>query len=120
KRLPLFSNMHLADIFKYKVNVYPRHVARDFKNKHSCTRGASMKTFPMTTAASTSVLALLLGLTAPLVQGQTTTQETDAAEEVLVTGIRKAMEKSLDIKRSSTQVVESLDLSDINAMPDVT
>lgn len=77
-----------------------------------------MKTFPMLTTSSSYVLALVLGLTTNNVLAQD--QEAAEADEIVVTGIRRAMEKSLDIKRNSNQVVESLDLSDINSMPDVT
>jgi iron complex outermembrane recepter protein len=76
-----------------------------------------MKTLPLVTAASSQVLALVLGLTASSAFAQGAGEQT---EEVVVTGIRKAMEKSLDVKRNANQVVESLDLSDINSMPDVT
>src|SRR5690606_26835465 len=78
-----------------------------------------MKNSHITTAASVHVLALLLGLGSAKVFAQETTG-VDGVEEVVVTGIRRAMEKSLDVKRASTQVVESLDLSDINSLPDVT
>lgn len=77
-----------------------------------------MKISPMRTAASVPVMALVLGLGSTPLYAQNSSP--DAVEEVLVSGIRGAMEKSLDIKRSSTQVVESLDLSDINSLPDVT
>lgn len=77
-----------------------------------------MKTFPLITTSSSYVLALVLGLTSTKVLAQDV--EATEADEIVVTGIRRAMEKSLDIKRNSNQVVESLDLSDINSLPDVT
>ncbi len=78
-----------------------------------------MKTFPLITTSSSYVLALVLGLTSTNLLAQDS-EEAAEADEIVVTGIRRAMEKSLDIKRNSNQVVESLDLSDINSMPDVT
>ena len=39
-------------------------------------------------------------------------------EEVLVTGIRSALERSVEIKRSSSQIVEAITADDIGKMPD--
>jgi iron complex outermembrane recepter protein len=41
-------------------------------------------------------------------------------EEVVVVGLRGSLEKSLGVKQSSNLVMEALDLSDIEATPDVT
>jgi TonB-dependent receptor len=42
------------------------------------------------------------------------------AEEVEVVGLRESLEKSLEVKQASKFVMEALDLSDIDAIPDVT
>ncbi len=47
-----------------------------------------------------------------------TTPGGTALEEVLVTGIRVSLEKSLDVKRASTSVVEVVTAEDIQKMPD--
>ena len=41
-------------------------------------------------------------------------------EEVVVVGLRGSLEKSLEVKQASKLVMEALDLSDIDAIPDVT
>ena len=41
-------------------------------------------------------------------------------EEVVVVGLRRSLENSLEVKQTSTLVVEALDLGDIDAIPDVT
>lgn len=41
-------------------------------------------------------------------------------EEIFVTGLRISLEQSLDFKKDSSHVIEALDLSDIDAIPDVT
>ena len=41
-------------------------------------------------------------------------------EEVVVVGLRGSLEKSLEVKQTSKFVMEALDLSDIDAIPDVT
>lgn len=42
----------------------------------------------------------------------------DSVEEVMVTGIKSALERSVDIKRNSNQIVESITADDIGKMPD--
>jgi iron complex outermembrane receptor protein len=46
--------------------------------------------------------------------------EVAVTEEIVVTGMRKSLENSLELKQSAELVVEALDLSDIDAIPDVT
>jgi len=75
-----------------------------------------MKPNFLSTSVSIPVMTALLSL----MPTQSYAQDTNADDEIVVTGIRKAMENSMEIKRNSEQVVESLDLSDINAMPDIT
>jgi iron complex outermembrane receptor protein len=41
-------------------------------------------------------------------------------EEITVTGMRKGLEDSLEMKQTAELIVEALDLSDIDAIPDVT
>ncbi|MDZ7924473.1 MAG: TonB-dependent receptor plug domain-containing protein [Marinagarivorans sp.] len=45
-------------------------------------------------------------------------QDAAPVEEVLVTGMRSALERSVDIKRSSSQIVEAITADDIGKMPD--
>lgn len=45
-------------------------------------------------------------------------QQDDSLEEVMVTGIKSALERSVDIKRNSSQIVEAITADDIGKMPD--
>ncbi len=44
----------------------------------------------------------------------------DIAEEVVVTGVRAAQERAIDIKRNSAEVVDSISAEDIGKLPDTT
>lgn len=64
--------------------------------------------------ASVSVLALMFGT----LGGQANAQAEPQMETVVVTGIRATIAQGLDIKRESTQVVESIISEDIGKLPD--
>ena len=51
---------------------------------------------------------------------QTGAQPTTEVEEVIVTGIRRSQEQSIDIKRESTAIVDAISAEDIGKLPDVT
>lgn len=63
--------------------------------------------------AMASTLSLMAG--SQLVYAQQSAEET---EEVLVTGFRASLEKSLEIKRNSDSVVEAVSSEDIGKLPD--
>lgn len=63
-----------------------------------------------TAVASAAVAASFSGITYA--------QEDSSVEEVMVTGIRSALERSVDIKRNSNQMVEAITADDIGKMPD--
>lgn len=65
--------------------------------------------------ASVSVLALMFGT---LAGGAAYAQAEPQMETVVVTGIRATIAQGLDIKRQSTQVVESIIAEDIGKLPD--
>lgn len=44
----------------------------------------------------------------------------DEAEEVVVTGIRGSLERSIDIKRNSNSIVDAISAEDIGKLPDIT
>jgi iron complex outermembrane recepter protein len=44
----------------------------------------------------------------------------DATEEVVVTGVRAAQERAIDIKKNSAEVVDSISAEDIGKLPDAT
>ena len=64
-------------------------------------------------ALSTPVLAQDPGAPA-------TAEPTTEVEEVIVTGIRRSQEQSIDIKRDSTAIVDAISAEDIGKLPDVT
>lgn len=66
------------------------------------------------TALSSAILAAML---AQSVSAQETTEE-PLLEEIVVTGIRSSLNKALDIKRDSTQIVDSIVAEDIGKFPD--
>jgi iron complex outermembrane receptor protein len=53
-----------------------------------------------------------------LAQTPVATEATTSLEEVVVTGIRQSVEKSLDVKRAATNVTEVVTAEDIGKMPD--
>jgi iron complex outermembrane receptor protein len=81
-------------------------------------------------ATELSVLAVGAALLAPYAiaqeqdaaaasaQGEQTTKSGDELTEILVTGIRKALQTSQEIKKEADTVVDSITASDIGAFPD--
>jgi TonB-dependent receptor len=73
------------------------------------------KTFHKT-ALATGV-ALAIGATATPVYAQTT-QDGEVIEEIVTTGIRGSLQRSMDIKRSERGVVDAISAEDIGKFPD--
>lgn len=65
-----------------------------------------------------SSLFIALSLASGLTLAQD--QSSGNVEEVVVTGMRAALEKAIDIKQSSDKIVEAVSMDDINATPAVT
>ncbi len=63
-------------------------------------------------------LFLAISLLTPFATAQDTTQE--PVEEVVVTGMRAALEKAIAVKQNSDKVMEAVSMDDINATPAVT
>lgn len=72
----------------------------------------SFKKKLLATAVASAAVA---GLSSP---GYAQSQSESSVEEVVVTGIRSALERSVDIKRNSSQIVEAITADDIGKMPD--
>src|SRR5512142_2225978 len=75
-----------------------------------------MKSFNLRLATQTAVAALLTATAAARAQDAGNSQ---AVEVVVVTGIRGSLQRSLDIKRESTGVVDAITAEDIGKFPDV-
>jgi TonB-dependent receptor len=81
-------------------------------------------TFVKTLARSSSVLALMTGLALPtIVLAQTApaspqTEDATSVDEIIVTGVRGSLERSMDIKRNSSGVVDAISAEDIGKFPD--
>jgi iron complex outermembrane receptor protein len=58
------------------------------------------------------LLALLIA-SASVVQSVQAQESTDNLEEIVVTGVRAAQERAIDIKRQSREVVDSISAEDI-------
>lgn len=71
------------------------------------------------THISTASLLFALGMTTTFA-AQAQDAAADAAEEIVVTGMRAALEKAIEVKQENTHVMEALSLDDINATPAVT
>jgi TonB-dependent receptor len=78
-------------------------------------------------ATELSILAVGATLLAPFAMAQdaaapaqkaTTTKSDDDMTEILVTGIRKALQTSQDLKRDADTVIDSITATDIGAFPD--
>jgi iron complex outermembrane recepter protein len=78
-------------------------------------------------AIDLSVFAIGAGLLAPLAiaqdasntaENRTTAKTADEMTEIIVTGIRKALETAQEIKKESDTVVDSITATDIGAFPD--
>ncbi|MEA3152397.1 MAG: iron complex outerrane recepter protein [Gammaproteobacteria bacterium] len=64
-----------------------------------------------------SALGLAM-LVPPMLAFADTAQDTGALEEIVVTGLRKSVEESIEAKRASTEVVDVITAEDIGKMPD--
>jgi TonB-dependent receptor len=76
-------------------------------------------------ARSTSIYAISLTLLVPISAiAQTSqpaanaSQAVDAAEDIIVTGIRASLDRAIDIKRNSAGVVDAISAEDIGKFPD--
>ena len=72
------------------------------------------------THISTASLLFALGMTTTFAAQAQEAPAADAAEEIVVTGMRAALEKAIEVKQENTHVMEALSLDDINATPAVT
>ncbi len=72
-------------------------------------------------ACISGLSTLTLGIvTTPVLaaSADTTAQDSDELEEIIVTGIRASLQKSLDIKKESVGVVDAISSEDIGKFPD--
>ncbi|GGY78621.1 TonB-dependent receptor [Cellvibrio zantedeschiae] len=72
-----------------------------------------------TTYISKASLLFALSISG-VASAQTTPAATPEAEEIVITGMRAALEKAIEVKQSSDKVMEALSMDDINATPAVT
>jgi len=75
---------------------------------------------PATQISKASLLFALGMISSIGVQAAETAAAPDAAEEIVVTGMRAALDKALDVKESNDHVMEALSMDDINGTPAVT
>jgi iron complex outermembrane receptor protein len=68
------------------------------------------------TAISLDLLAIAL----PSQAQDAAARESEDIQEVIVTGIRAAQQRSIEIKRNAAQIVDSISAEDIGKLPDVT
>ncbi|KAB7648830.1 TonB-dependent receptor [Polymorphobacter fuscus] len=76
---------------------------------------------PSTFARTTSVAALAIGLLLPTMAAAQTSPATDPPVDngdIIVTGIRASLDRSIDIKRNSFGVVDAISAIDIGKFPD--
>jgi iron complex outermembrane recepter protein len=71
------------------------------------------------THISTASLLFALGMTTTFA-AQAQEAAADATEEIVVTGMRAALDKAIDVKQANDHVMEALSLDDINSTPAVT
>ena len=69
-------------------------------------------------ALVSSVSAISLILSASFAAAQEAQSTSDPTDEVVVTGIRQSLEKSLDVKRNAKGIVDSINAEDIGKFPD--
>jgi len=72
----------------------------------------------MNSSASFNKKLLSTIITACIATG--TYAQSDSVEEVIVTGVRGAQEKAIDVKRNSAQIIDSVAAEDIGKLPDTT
>jgi len=72
------------------------------------------------TVMKRTALAIAVSCALPLVgvSGNAVAQEGEVFEEIVVTGIRASLERSLDVKRSSNQIVDAISAEDVGKFPD--
>ena len=91
---------------------------RKLRREAACAQSSRVKEL--------AIFAVGAGLLAPFAMGQeqdandnaTTTKSQEEMTEILVTGIRKALQTSQEIKREADTVVDSITATDIGAFPD--
>jgi outer membrane receptor for ferrienterochelin and colicin len=72
------------------------------------------------TQISKASLLFALGMVSTISYAQTATAPVAEAEEIVITGMRAALEKAIEVKQNSNHVMEALSMDDINATPAVT
>jgi TonB-dependent receptor len=75
---------------------------------------------PRPLRASAILIASLTLIASPVISAQEAEQsdnETDAIEEVVVVGTRATIQRSIDLKRNSTQIVDGLSAEEIGEIP---
>ena len=73
-----------------------------------------------TTQISKASLLFALGMVSTISYAQTAAAPAAEAEEIVITGMRAALEKAIEVKQNSNHVMEALSMDDINATPAVT
>ena len=73
-----------------------------------------MKTFDKTTAG----LAIFLAASGGTVMAQDQAQSGEAIDEVVVTGLRKSIQDSINVKKEESSIVEVVSAEDIGKLPD--
>lgn len=74
---------------------------------------------PVTQISKASLL-FALGMVSTLSNAQTASAPAAEADEIVITGMRAALEKAIEVKQASNHVMEALSMDDINATPAVT
>ena len=89
-----------------------------FADKRSARRMPSMRAFQLSPVAAGC--AVFMALASQGAQAQTSgVQAGDAVNTVTVTGIRRAIENSIAVKRDATSIVEAISAEDIGKLPDI-
>jgi len=83
-------------------------------------RARSVARTALVTAVSLDLLAITLPARAQDAAAAPTSSEAETLDEVIVTGIRAAQQRAIDIKRAAPQIVDSISADDIGKLPDVT
>jgi len=83
------------------------------KTNHTFNQGQSSRGFRQKTLAAAIIAAI-----GTITSGSVSAQDEQVTEEVIVTGIRASLERSLDIKRESSGVVDAISAEDIGKFPD--
>lgn len=86
------------------------------KANNDLTRGSNMNNKQPKKNILAAVIAFIMSPTVAIAQENT--QSVDTLEEVVVTGIRRSLERSLDVKRDSVGVVDAISSEDLGKLPD--